>query len=73
MRYLDLLKPTTVQLPDNPTAGCRIWYCIPGYPEKGPCRVTLLDEGWHMVQIVDNGELAWVHQCLITRVQMGNG
>jgi len=45
--------------------GSCVWYCVPGYPKKGPCRVTLLDEGWHMVQIVENEELVWIHQCLI--------
>ena len=68
MRYLDLLKPTTVQLPANPTPGCRIWYCMPGGPEVGPCTITLIDEGWNMAQIHENGKLVWILRELITRV-----
>ncbi len=50
--------------------GSCLWYRLPGKPEVGPCQVTSLNDlGWHMVQIVENGDLAWIHQDLITRVQ----
>lgn len=56
--------------PANPIRiGSLVWYRIPGDPEKGPCRVTLLDEGWNMVQIVENGEWAWVNRSFVTRVE----
>ena len=55
------------------TVGSSVFYRLPGKPEVGPCRVTLLDEGWHLAQIVENGKWVWVHRCLITRVQIGNG
>jgi len=56
------------------TVGSSVFYRLPGKPEVGPCRVTSLNDlGWHMVQIVENGKWAWIHQCLITRVQIGKG
>ena len=59
-------------LPDAPAClvGTQVWYQIPGSPEKGPCRVTSLNDlGWNMVKIVENGKWVWVHRSLITRVQ----
>ena len=82
---LDEVKtPTPGQQPTQKSGGeepassikvdSSVWYHLPGKPEVGACRVTSLNDlGWHMVQVVENGEWAWVHQCLITRVQIGNG
>jgi len=50
--------------------GSCLWYRLPGKPEVGPCQVTSLNDlGWHMVQIQENGEWAWVNRSFVTRVE----